>query len=507
LNALGDLEPETAVRLTENGEERVGVDQVRPGDVIAVRPGDRIPVDGNVISGQTSVDETAITGESAPAVKATDASVYAGTMNIDGYVEVCASGRASETLLSRVIQMVDGAEERKSPSEQFVRRFARTYTLIVVGLAAGVILFPPLVMSESIGLWFTRVLAVLVIACPCALIFSTPVAVINAITSGSRNGVLIKGGDHLEAMADVRTVAFDKTGTLTAGEFDVATVLSADGDEDWMLEVAAVLESHSSHPIARSIVRHANGRRLPEVTEFESTVGLGVQGQIDGQTYRVGRPEFMDEDLMGSAAHLSKEIDGTAIVVASEDRVVGAIELADSVRPGAAEALAALRREGIEHIAVLTGDRAGPAHRVAEALGVDSVHAQLLPGDKLEAIAKLESSGGHAAMVGDGINDAPALTAARVGVAMGAGGSDVALETADIALLTDDLSKMPYLVRLARHSRRVIRQNVIASIGVKLLLVAGAATGVVSLAAAIVVGDIGMSLAVTANALRLARCR
>lgn len=508
LDRMMSLEPESADLLTSEGERATPVEALRVGDVVAVRPGRRIPIDGEVVSGETTVDEAAITGESMPAAKAIGDAVYAGSMNRDGYVEVRATRPASDTLLSRIVRMVEEAEERKAPSEQFVRRFARVYTPAVVLLALGVILFPWLVLDQSLGTWFTRGLAVLVIACPCALIISTPVAVISAITSASRNGVLIKGGDHLEAIANIRAIAFDKTGTLTRGEFEVTDVIAANGTaEDEVLRIAAALEGRSQHPIGGSIVRRAAGVELPEVERFESVTGMGVRGEIGGTTYRVGSPGMLGEHLREEAAALVAGQPSTTVVVASDRAVLGAIVLADRLREGAADCLTSLRGERIESVTMLTGDRQETADRIGREVGVDAVRAGLLPDEKLSAIAEIERDHGPVVMVGDGVNDAPALAAAKVGVAMGVAGSDAALETADAALMSDDLSKMPYLFRLSRKARRVIRQNVIASIVIKVILAAGAATGYVSLAAAIVVGDIGMSLVVTANALRLAGTR
>jgi Cd2+/Zn2+-exporting ATPase len=508
LDALMALAPESAERVTPQGVEVVSVESIWKGDVVVVRPGGRVPIDGNVTKGATSIEEAAITGESIPSSKSVGDRVYAGTMNLEGYIEIRADREASETLLSRIVQMVEEAEDRKAPSEQFVRRFARFYTPIVLILAFGVVLFPPIFLGEPLTLWFTRGLAMLVIACPCALIISTPVAVISAITSASRNGVLIKGGDHLESLADIRALAFDKTGTLTKGVFEVTEVIPLNGtSEADVLSVAGALEEKSGHPIAASITRCVSGAELPEVEAFESVTGLGVSGNIDGVQHMVGKPQMLPEALQQDAEALLNGRSGTAVVVANEGVVLGAIALSDVLREDVEACLASLREGQIKHITMLTGDRDAIAQDMGRAAGVDSVKSELLPEGKLKAIGEMEQLFGPVAMVGDGVNDAPALASARVGVAMGVIGSDAALETADAALMSDDLSKMPYLFRLSRLSRRVIRQNVGISILVKALLAAGAATGVVSLAAAIVVGDIGMSLAVTANALRLARCK
>ena len=507
LKALMAFAPETATVLRDGSERVVPVDEVGLDERVAVRPGERIPVDGDVVEGVSAVDQSPITGESMPATKEPGDEVFAGTINREGYLEVRARRLAAESTLSRIIHMVEEAEERRAPSEQFVRRFARVYTPAITLLALGVILLPPLALGADFGTWFLRGLTLLVIACPCALVISTPVAVVSGITSAARNGLLIKGGNYLEALGEIRVVAFDKTGTLTRGDVQVTDVLALDGQtSDEVLRIAAALEQRSQHPIARAIVERASGLELPAVTEFESITGKGVRARIGQTTYAVGKPDLFPNGNTEAVVQLRRE-GKTAVLVGSADEVIGAVAVADTIREEARETVAALRRQGIEKVVMLTGDNEVTARAIAGELGIDEWRAGLLPEDKVNALDELSRRYGKVAMVGDGVNDAPALAAASVGIAMGAAGSDVALETADVALMADDLSRLPYLFRLSRASRRVIRQNVVAAILVKTALTVGVFPGLVSLVVAVLVGDMGTSLGVTANALRLARLR
>lgn len=434
--------------------------------------------------------------------------VFAGSINDAGYVEVRVARLATESTLARIIQLVEEAEEHRAPSEQFVRKFSRVYTPVVTLLALGIMVVPTLAAGGDFTTWFVRGLTLLVIACPCALVISTPVAVVSGITSAARNGVLIKGGTYLEALADVRAVAFDKTGTLTHGRPEVTDVVSLNGvPEDEVIRIAAALESRSQHPVGRAIVAHAGDHGLPEVTAFESHTGKGVSGEVEGTAYRVGKPDlFAAGDGSAQVEALQKQ-GKTVVLVGTDADVLGAIAVADTVREDAREAVAALHAQGIRHVVMLTGDNEATAAAIAEKLGVDEYRAELLPEQKVEAIRELEARFGGVAMVGDGVNDAPALAASKVGIAMGAAGTDTALETADAALMADDLSKLPYLFRLSSAGRRVIRQNVWASIMIKFVLAAGVFPGMVSLVVAVLVGDMGTSLGVTGNALRLARKR
>ena len=540
VEALMELAPDTA-RLIRNGTEVfVPVEELAAGDEVAVRPGDRIPTDGSVVSGASAVDESPITGESMPVDKAKDARVYAGTINRAGYLRIRVDRQAEESTLARIIRMVQEAESRKAVSERFVERFSRYYTPAVTVGAVALMAVPPLVFGEPFGTWFLRGLTLLVIACPCALVISTPVAVVSGITAAARNGVLIKGGSYLEAMGGVRALAVDKTGTLTYGHPEVVSIRPAPGvDEDDALARAAAVEKSSEHPIGRALVDAARHRGLEapwDVTDFRAEPGQGARASLDGQEYRVGRPEpepmveagggpltasrahqgmGSREDMvalreesgfMATASELA-EAGETVVGLTDGERVLAWFGLADRPREEARQAVTRLHDLGVRPVVLLTGDRREVAEAIGGFLGVDDVRADLMPEEKVAAIEELRRRHGGVAMVGDGVNDAPALAAATVGVAMGAAGSDTALETADVALMGDDLSRLPYLHALSHKARRVIRQNIAAAIGVKVILAAGVPLGHVSLIAAVLIGDLGVSLAVIGNALRLAHLR
>ena len=506
LRALVALAPQTATVRRAGRETVVPVDQVAPGEVALVRPGDKIPVDGVVEVGTSSVDQSTITGESLPVSRERGDEVFAGTLNQEGYLEVKATCPAAESTLAQIIEMVERAEERRAPSEQFVRRFARYYTPAVTLLAVALMAVPPLAFDASFAVWFVRGLTLLVIACPCALVISTPVAVVSAITSAARNGVLIKGGNYLEELGKVRVVAVDKTGTVTRGQPQVTDVLSFNGlPATEVLRLAAAAEQRSQHPIGRAIVAEAGAQQLPEVAEFESITARGVRVRIGDTLYQVGKPDLfprVDSAAMDALSQAGKSV----IMVGTASEAIGAIAVADAVRPTARSMVRELRARGIR-VVMLTGDSQATARTIAGELGIDEWQAELLPQQKVEIIEHLERQHGKVAMVGDGVNDAPALAAASVGIAMGAIGADAALETADVALMSDDLDRLPYLFELSRQANRIIRQNVWASILIKFSLAVGVFPGLVNLATAVLVGDMGTALGVTGNALRLARVR
>ncbi|RDI71189.1 heavy metal translocating P-type ATPase [Halopelagius longus] len=532
-------------------EVTVSAEDVAVGETVVVRPGEKIPLDGTVLEGESAVDESPITGESVPVDKTAGDEVYAGAINEEGYLEVEVTSTAGDSTLSRIIEMVQGAQAKKTETERFVDRFSGYYTPAVVALAILTAAVPPFVVGEPISVgaagyaftfagdwqtWFVRGLTLLVIACPCAFVISTPVSVVSGVTSAAKNGVLIKGGNYLEAMGDVDAVAVDKTGTLTEGELAVTDVVALGRtDESTLLRHAAGLERRSEHPIAAAVLARADEAGAgdpPEPTAFESLTGKGIRGDIDGETYYAGKPALFEElgfdlsrtraatdggvvpeDAAGpgggafaedTLAALERE-GKTVVLVGTETELLGAIAVADEVRPASKRAVERLRELGVERVVMLTGDNEGTARAIAERVGVDEYRAELLPEEKVEAVETLQAEYGDVAMVGDGVNDAPALATAEVGVAMGAAGTDAALETADIALMGDDVGKLPYLYALSQTANGVIRQNIWASLGVKLLLALGVPLGLVSVALAVVVGDMGMSLGVTGNAMRLAR--
>jgi Cd2+/Zn2+-exporting ATPase len=510
LSELVRLAPETARLKTAEGDHTVAVEVVNIGDICSVKPGEKIPLDGTVSQGSSSVSEALITGESMPADKNVGDRVFAGSLNEDGYLELSVTAVSSDTTLAKIVKLVESAEQHKSETEQFVRRFSRYYTPIVTVLAVSVMVLPSLVFGASFLVWFVRGLTLLVIACPCALVISTPVSTISAITSAARNGVLIKGGAALEALADVKVVALDKTGTLTKGELSLSDVVPLNGmSADESLEIAALLESRSEHPIARAVIQEAQLRQIElsedRIEQFTSLPGRGVKAVIGGVEYLLGRPELFDGATVPSPVNDLQASGKTVVLLGTEGGVTAAFSVSDTIKDHAREAVRHLKLVGVEQVVMLTGDNEATAHSIADASGVDVVLAGLLPEQKVEQVKALERSVGAVAMVGDGVNDAPALATARVGVAMGAAGSDAAIETADISLLTDDLRHLAYAIELARAGRRVIRQNVWASIGVKGLLALGVFPGVVNLITAILAGDMGASLGVTTNALRLAK--
>jgi len=513
--ALMDLTPPFArVRGTDGQESQVAPDQVPVGALFLVRPGERIPLDGRVRQGTSAVDQAPITGESLPVTKQPGDTLYAGSLNGEGVLEVENLKRASETTLARVGRLVAEAQSRRSATERWIDRFAAIYTPIVFLLALLVLVGSPLLLGTGWDEALYRALVLLVIACPCALVISTPVTVVAAMATAARHGVLIKGGAALETAADLTLIAFDKTGTLTTGRLVVEQVVAVNGgEEQQVLARAAGLEAQATHPIAEAIRTQARrqGLTVPVASAVQTFPGRGVTGQIDHHLVWLGSPRFLAERGFATAEHQAQAeqlaaAGRTVVVIGQDDAVIGLIALADTIRPAAPAALASLRASGLRHYAVLTGDNQATAQRIATDLGLnrDLVRAELLPEDKEAAIAQLMARHGAVAMVGDGVNDAPALARARLGIAMGAAGSDVAIETADVALMSDDLHQLPWLIAHARRMKRVLRQNIALALGIKLLFTVLACLGLASLWGAIV-ADTGASLLVVGNGLRLLR--
>ncbi len=506
MESLMDLAPKTAVVLRDGVEETVRASEIVVGDVVVVRPGERIPVDGSVLEGGSAVDESPITGESLPVEKDPGDPVFAGTITRDGFMHIRTEKPADSSSLARIVELVEKAGAEKAKTERVVARFARWYTPAIAIGAVLVVAVPTLLAGQDFVTWLVRGLTLLVIACPCALVISTPVAVVSGITAAARRGVLIKGGVYLEAMSGVRAMAMDKTGTLTVGHLEVRDVRSTRGaPPETVLARASAVEARSEHPIARAIHEEAVKREIfthYAVREFSTRRGEGVTARLDGVRHFVGKPSTLGvEEAPGGMAGSGR----TVVAVADEEGPLGWISLEDRARKQARAAVGQLQAMGIRPIVMLTGDAAATGRRVAEETGVDEVMARLLPHEKVEALKELEGEYGHVAMVGDGVNDAPSLAAASVGIAMGAAGSDAAIDSADVALMGDDLTRLPYLFRLSRRSRNVIRQNIATALLVKLVLVVGVPLGMVSLIMAVLVGDLGVSLLVTVNALRLAR--
>ncbi len=519
IRSLMELSPATAlVRRTEgsNGKQatrdiRLPVDEVRTGDVVLVGPGERLPVDGKVLAGASSIDQSPITGESVPVDVARDSEVFAGTINGPGALSIEVGRAADDTTLAHIIEMVEEAQGRRAPSQQFVDRFSAIYTPIVIAGAALVAIVPPLLLSQPFADWFYRALVLLVVACPCALVISTPVSIVAAIGAATRRGVLIKGGSTLETLGKVRSIAFDKTGTLTVGRPQVVSAHAFDGDDKNLLQVAALVEARSEHPLARAIVHAArsgrNGSAPIEAANFVASTGLGAQADIGGQTFYVGNKRFFHEKgialdgAVGELDMLSSQ-GNTAVLVGNSETVLGLIGLADTLRPGAEASVQGLRKAGISNVIMLTGDNPQTASAIARQAGVDSFSAELLPSGKVDAIREFGDKHGPVAMVGDGVNDAPALAAADVGIAMGVAGTDAALEVADVALMSDDLSRLEYAVRLSRRTVSTIKFNVGISLAAKAIALVLASIGALPLWGAIL-ADMGISLLVTLNGMSL----
>jgi len=573
LRELLELSPDVATVVRDGERETVPVEDVAVGETVVVEPGEKIPMDGVVRGGASAVNQAPITGESVPVDKDVGDEVFAGTITETGYLEVETTAAAADNTISRIVELVEDAEANKTDREQFVERFADYYTPVVVGAALAAMFVAPLLVGGWAA-WFVRGISLLVIACPCAFVISTPVTVVSGVTSAAKNGVLIKGGNHLETMGEVDAIAFDKTGTLTTGELAVTDVVGLNGTTDVdVLGCASALERRSEHPVADAITAAAADRDAPEraVSNFESITGKGVRADVDGETHYVGKPDLF-EGLGFDLDHVHLTTDGgtvadapesdaaaddapatsdptvdaaddatgdvpvedtrpicegradcldlladtiprlqsagkTVVLVGTADEIEGLIAIADEVRPEARRTVERLRANGVDHLVMLTGDNERTAGAVADAVGVDDYAADLLPDGKVAHVEQLREEYGEVAMVGDGINDAPALATASVGVAMGAAGTDTAIETADVALMADDLSKLPYLHRLARTGNGVIRQNVWGSLLVKAALaVAIPLPGVVvPLWFVVLAGDVGMTTVVTGNAMRLAR--
>jgi Cd2+/Zn2+-exporting ATPase len=510
IRSLMQLTPPEALVRRDGDEVQVAVGELEVGDLVIVRPGERIPVDGRVAVGSSAVNQAPITGESLPVEKAAGSEVFAGTINQQGALEVRVTRLAGDTTLARIIHLVEEAQGQKAPSQALVDRFARYYTPVAMAAAALVGVVPPLAFGQPWGPWVYRALALLVVACPCALVISTPVAIVSAIGNAAKHGVLIKGGVHLEQAGSLAAVAFDKTGTLTRGRPEVTDVLPLDGtDRRTLLGLAAAVENRSEHPLAQAIVRAARNQliRLPEAQGFAAVPGKGARAEVGGRTVFVGNRRFLEEQGVateGAAAKVA-ELEGagkTAMLLGSGVEVLGLLALADEVRHESARVVEELHGLGVRHVVMLTGDNAMTAQAIADRLGVDEFRAQLLPEEKLRAVRELQERYGAVAMVGDGINDAPALATATVGVAMGAAGTDTALETADIALMSDDLTKVPYTIRLSRKALGIIRQNIGFALVVKAAALALILPNWLTLWLA-VLADMGASLLVTLNGLRL----
>jgi len=513
IRALVNLAPQTArYRCPHDGDiEETLIDRVPLGAEVLVRPGERIPLDGVVSRDRTTVNQAPITGESKPIEKGVGDIVYAGTINNEGAFEFRVSRLASDTTLARIIHMVEEAQSRRAPSEQWVERFARVYTPSMILVAIAIAVFPPVFDGEW-QRWFYEALVVLVIACPCALVISTPVSIVAGLATAARAGVLVKGGAFLELAGTVRAIAMDKTGTLTRGQLEVQRIVPVNGySENELLSLAAAVEMNSEHPIARAIVARATNAQIeiPDTSSFEALPGRGARALIGKQSVWVGSHRMLHDDLedectFHETASAMEDSGHSVVAIGLGSHIVGFIGLGDTVRDNAAASVRAIRESGVRHLTMLTGDNEGTAKAIALATGIEEFKSELLPQDKVTAIEDLKRAYGTVAMIGDGVNDAPAMAAADLGIAMAAVGSDAAIETADIALMSDDLGRVPWLMNHARETRNVIKQNIVFALGVKAVFMALALAGVATLWMAIA-ADMGASLLVIFNALRLLR--
>jgi len=514
IRALMELAPPVARVLREGKEITVPVEEVQVGELIRLRPGEKAPLDGEVIDGYSAVNEAPITGESIPSDKKPGDTIYAGSINSQGSLDVRITRLSSDSTLAHIIHLIEEAQAARAPFQTFVDRFARIYTPVVLVLAVLIAVIPPLFPGQMFGDWFYRALVLLVIACPCALVISTPVAIVSGLARGARDGILIKGGAHLENTGHLRALAFDKTGTLTVGVpcvQDVIAIHTASSSE--LLTIASSLESRSEHPLAQAILSYASdsGIEPVPVEAFQALTGLGIEARIDGKMYVLGNHRLFEERKLCTpeveALLKQYEREGkTVILIGTRYKTLGLITVADAPRPEARAAIESLRAYGIDSVVMLTGDNHGTAMAIARQLGIDEVRAELLPADKVEALRALVARHGRVGMVGDGVNDAPAMAAATTGIAMGGIGTDAALETADMVLMSDDLAKLPLAIRLSRATMGAIHQNIFLALVIKGVFLALAITGYATLWMA-VFADMGASLIVITNGLRLLRIK
>jgi len=506
LESLMSLHPQVATVVRGTDEARVPVDALCIGDLVLVRPGERVPADGHIIEGVSLVDQASITGEATPVHRQVGDEVFAGTINGQGGLRVRVGRPSGETVLARIIETVREARERRPPAQLFIEKFERGYAKLVVLGAVLFVAVPIFALGWTFAEAWYRAMVFLVVASPCALAASMMPALLSALSNGARNGVLFKGSTYVEALGTIRAVAFDKTGTLTTGHPSVVEVVGGpDMDVSVLLSRSAAVEAMSEHPIGAAIVAEARRRGAGGAlaSDFRSTVGVGASATVDGSRWQVGKAclfSAVPAPLQDAKARL--ELAGDTVVLVGDETARGAIALRDTVRANAVEAVRALRHLGIEHVVVLTGDSEGPARAVASAVGADRVHAGLLPSDKVRLVEDLLARYGAVAVVGDGVNDAPALATATVGIAMSAGGTDVALDTADVVLMADDVGRIPYAIQLGRRTLRVVKQNVVVAVSVMVLLVLADVLGRISLPAG-VVGHEGSTLLVTISGLRL----
>jgi Cd2+/Zn2+-exporting ATPase len=514
LAKLVNLSPDLAtIKKIEGGvpqEFEVNVKDLNVGDIVVVKPGDKIPIDGVITKGITSVNQASITGESLAVSKTEGDEVYASTINEEGYIEIEVSKTSNETIFSKIIGLIKESENKKAKVDLFIDKFAKYYTPAIIAIAAVIATIPPLLFDLPLNDWIYRGLVLLVIGCPCALAISTPVSMVSAITAGTKKGIIIKGGEYIEELAKIKAIMFDKTGTLTEGKLEISNIQPINDFEGHeLIEIACSLESKSKHPIAKTFNEYQKNNKinLKEVQNFQSIAGKGLKGDIHGKTYYIGKKELFDYN-----ENLNKEIDSissnsaniakTSVIVGDKNKIIGFISLQDKIREESPQTISKIKSKSIKTM-ILTGDNPKTAETVAKTLGVDKFYPNLLPEDKVKFTEQIANEYKDVAMVGDGVNDSPSLARANVGIAMGMDGADVALETADIVLMHDNISMVNYLLDLSKKTMTVIKENVGLSLSVKSILAILGVLGHISLWEAILIGDMGLTLIVVGNALRI----
>lgn len=516
IRSLMDIAPKEALIRRNNVEQMINVSKIEVGDIMIIKPGQKIAMDGQVIKGHSSVNQAAITGESVPIEKNINDDIFAGTINEEGALEVKVTKHVNDTTIAKIIHLVEEAQGERAPAQAFVDKFAKYYTPTIMVIAALIVIVPPLFFNGDWNTWLYQGLSLLVVGCPCSLVISTPVSIVSAIGNSAKNGVLVKGGIYLEEIGGLKAIAFDKTGTLTKGTPTVTDFTTVDSkDEEKYFSIITALESYSQHPLASAILKEADNRAISYksvvVDEFTSITGKGIQGNIEGITYLVGSPKLFESILTDNSKIIEtyqrlQQQRKTAMLLGTDKQILVVIAVADELRESSKAVIEKLHNLEIEHTIMLTGDNATTAQSIGKQTGVTEIKGDLMPQDKLDYIKSLKETYGKVAMVGDGINDAPALAASTVGIAMGGAGTDTALETADVALMGDDLQKLPFIVKLSRQTLRIIKQNITFSLGIKLLALLLVVPGWLTLWIAIL-ADMGATILVTLNGLRLMKVK
>lgn len=516
IRSLMDIAPKEALIRRKNVEQLVSVDKIDIDDIMIIKPGQKIAMDGLVINGHSSVNQAAITGESVPVEKQLDDEVFAGTLNEEGVLEVKVTKKVTDTTIAKIIHLVEEAQGERAPAQAFVDKFAKYYTPFIIIMALLIVVVPPLFFGGDWNKWLYQGLSILVVGCPCSLVISTPVSIVSAIGNAAKNGVLVKGGVYLEEIGHLRAIAFDKTGTLTKGKPVVTDFIATSSETDInYLSIISSLESLSQHPLASAILNEADKTNVDyksiQIEDFQSITGKGLTGIYQNIRYYIGSPKLFSASVIEETAvkvqyRQFQEQGKTAMYFGTDEQILGVIAVADEVRDSSAAVISELHKLSIEHTIMLTGDNTKTAESIGKQLGVTEIKGDLMPQEKLDSIKALRTTYNKVAMVGDGINDAPALAASTVGIAMGGAGTDTALETADVALMGDDLQKLPFIVRLSRQTLKIIKQNITFSLGIKLLALLLVIPGWLTLWIAIV-ADMGATLLVTLNGLRLMKVK